>query len=311
VEEIDRLVASGDAARLQELAESKDKAVAKAARRALHVLKTRGVSLAEKPRAFKLQVGGEPAPPSLASVIDGRGERIVWYVRESDDGYGVFQAELSETRGLIGFQGASAPKKSWRDRIKLMREQSGLAEIPSTHVRFLIERAYQQMVAAGRSPPAGFAEARLRLGEFVDEPEHPALALAPPLDAAEARGRLAELHELPEIAMWIPPEDALKELDLEVGQIVTSQLVVDPAQRRAQLSAAVEKVATKTFTPEVRARFAERLRETALLQHARGRTLEARLCTTAAALTLDEKVAPSENPFILKLFEKLLKPEER
>jgi hypothetical protein len=94
-----------------------------------------------------------------------------------------------------------------------------------------------------------------------------------------------------------------------VGQIVTSQLVVDPGQRRAQLAAAVEKVAGRAFTPEVRARFAGRLRETALLLYARGRIGAARLCTTAASVILDEKVPVSDNSFILRMFDKLLKPE--
>src|SRR5262249_22545807 len=74
VSEIEELVQRGDAARLQELAESKDKAIAKEARRALHLLRTRGVTVAEKPRAFKLAVETEAAPPALASIVDGRGE---------------------------------------------------------------------------------------------------------------------------------------------------------------------------------------------------------------------------------------------
>jgi hypothetical protein len=307
VDEIDALVEKGDAARLAELAASGDKALAKRARRGLHVLRTRGISVEEKPRAFQLRAGEETAPPSMASLVDGRGERVVWYVRDADDGYDVWQAELSEARGLIGFQGATAPKKSWRERMKDMRAQPGIAEIPSRHARHLIERAWQVSQAAGRSPPAGFAEARLRMGADEPEAEHPALALAPPISVEEARARLAGLHALPEIAMWIPPEDALKELDIEVGQIVTSQLVVDPAQRRQQLAAAVEKIAARAFVPEMRARFADRLRETALLLASRGAVDDARLCNTAAQLTLDERVAPSENPFIVRMFEKLLK----
>ena len=43
----------------------------------------------------------------------------------------------------------------------------------------------------------------------------------------------------------------------------------------------------------------------------RGKSDEARLCTTAAALTLDEGVAVGDNPFVVRLFDKVVRaPEE-
>jgi len=123
----------------------------------------------------------------------------------------------------------------------------------------------------------------------------------------EARGRLAGLHALPEVRMWIPPEEALPALDLAIGNIVTSKLVVDPAQRNAQLAEAITKVASDTLTPDFRKRLGGRLYETALLVAARGALEEARLLTTAAQLTLDEGVAASDNPFVLRLFDKVVK----
>jgi hypothetical protein len=128
----------------------------------------------------------------------------------------------------------------------------------------------------------------------------------------EARARLAALHALPELRTWIPPEESLPALDLEIGNIVTSKLIVDPGQRREQLAAAVEKVAAAALTPAYRKLLAARLYETALLLAARGKSDEARLATTAAALTLDESVAAGDNPFVVRLFDKLVKapPDE-
>jgi len=309
------LVERGDAARLQRLGDSPDKALAKRARKALHLLRTRGVA-APKPEKREFRPQGPYAPAeelSLASMIDGRGERIVWLVRAVDKGFDVFEAQLSDTRGILGFTTANAPRKDWRAHATrvVADERMAVARVSERHARHLIEEGYKQTLAAGRVPPEEFARARLGLGHYEPEERHPAFEVAPPLPIAEARNRLASLHALPELRTWIPPEESLPALDLEIGNIVTSKLIVDPAQRREQLAAAVEKVATAALTPDYRKLIAARLYETALLLAARGKSDEARLATTAAALTLDESVGAADNPFVLRLFDKVVKaPDE-
>ena len=305
------LVERGDVARLQRLGESADKGLAKRARKAVHLLRTRGVAAPAPPkREFRPHGPYAPAEElSLASMIDGRGERIVWLVRAVDKGFDIFEAQLSDTRGILGFTSANAPRKDWRAHVArvVADERLAVARISERHARQLIEEGYRQTLAAGRVPPEEFARARLGLGHYEPEERHPALEAAPPYPLAEARGRLPSLHELPELRTWIPPEESLPALDLEIGNIVTSKLIVDPAQRREQLAAAVEKVATRALTPEVRKRLAARLYETALVLAGRGKSDEARLATTAAALTLDESVAAADNPFVLRLFDKVVK----
>src|SRR5207245_1823536 len=119
-----------------------------------------------------------------------------------------------------------------------------VARVSERHARQLIEEGYRRTIAVGRVPPEEFARARLGLGHYEPEERHPALDVAPPLDVAEARPRLASVHALPEVRTWIPPEESLPALDLEIGNIVTSKLIVDPLQRKEQLAAAVEKIAT-------------------------------------------------------------------
>ena len=305
------LVERGDAARLQRLGDGADKALAKRARKALHVLRTRGVA-APKPEKREFRPHGPFAPAeelSLASMIDGRGERIVWLVRTADKGLDVFEAQLSDTRGILGFTTANAPRKDWRAHASrvVADQRMAVARVSERHARQLIEEGYRRTIAAGRVPPEEFARARLGMGHYEPEARHPALDAAPPYDVAEARARLATLHALPELRTWIPPDDSLPALDLEVGNILTSKLIVDPLQRKEQLAAAVEKVATAALTPEYRQLLGARLYETALLLAARGKLDEARLTTTAAALTLDERVAAADNPFVIRLFDKVVK----
>ncbi len=309
------LVERGDAVRLARLGDGSDKALAKRARKALHLLRTRGVAAPVSPKR-EFRPHGPYAPSeelSLASMIDGRGERIVWLVRAVDKGFDVFEAQLSDTRGILGFTTANAPRKDWRAHAArvVADERMAVARVSERHARQLIEAGYRTTLAAGRVPPEEFARARLGMGHYEPEERHPALDVAPPLPIAEARHRLASLHALPELRTWIPPEESLPALDLEIGNIVTSKLIVDPAQRREQLAAAVEKVATAALTPAFRALLGARLYETALLLAARDKTDEARLCTTAAALTLDEGVAAADNPFVIRLFDKVVKaPDE-
>jgi len=305
------LVERGDAARLQRLGDGADKVLAKRARKALHVLRTRGVA-APKPEKREFRPHGPFAPAeelSLASMIDGRGERIVWLVRTADKGLDVFEAQLSDTRGILGFTTANAPRKDWRAHASrvVADQRMAVARVSERHARQLIEEGYRRTIAAGRVPPEEFARARLGMGHYEPEARHPALDAAPPYDVAEARARLATLHALPELRTWIPPDDSLPALDLEVGNILTSKLIVDPLQRKEQLAAAVEKVATAALTPEYRQLLGARLYETALLLAARGKLDEARLTTTAAALTLDERVAAADNPFVIRLFDKVVK----
>jgi hypothetical protein len=305
------LVERGDAARLLRLGDGADRALAKRARKALHLLRTRGVAAPAAPKREFRPHGPYAAAEelSLASMIDGRGERIVWLVRDVERGFDVFEAQLSETRGIVGFTSAHAPRKDWRAHIARVASDTRMpvGRISERHARALIEDGYKQTLAAGRVPPEEFARARLGLGHYEPEERHPALDVAPPHAVADVRGRLASLHELPEVRTWIPPEEVLPTLELEIGNVVTSKLIVDPAQRTEQLAAAVERVANGALTPEYRRRLATRLHETALLLASGGRVEEARLATTAAALTLDENVAAADNPFLLRLYEKLVK----
>jgi hypothetical protein len=316
--EIEHLVAHlidrADVERLQRLADVPDKRLAKPARRGLHLLRTRGQSVPEaKKREFRL--AGPYAlsnePDGLVSLVDGNGERVVWLVRPGKDGFDVFQVELSETNGIIGFQPGHAPKKEWRLHVESVTRNDAaeagrvVARMPYAHVRWLVETGYQRTLAAGRTPPEDFARARLELGPL---PPEEAMPLPPPLPVDEARPRLAALHELPEISLWVPPRELLDALDLELGQIATSKLVVSPGDRQEQIARVIDKLAGEV-SPELRLRLANRLDESALILHARGRGDEARLCTTCAGMLRDEAAPGASNPFLRQMFEKLIKPE--
>jgi hypothetical protein len=312
------LVARGDSLRLARLGESKDKALAKSARRALHLLRTRGAKIEEVKHEYRVagpyaEEAEAAAALSMASMIDGRGERVVWLsqLTASYDGGGlhVYQAELSESRGLIGFEVGAVKRRDWRMHVEeaTHNPRAIVAQLPSAHVRRLLEQAYERTVAAGRVPPESFARTRLELAPV--EPlagPHPVYALALPLPADEAVARLAILHARPELRTWVAPKESLDAFDLEVGEIVTSRLVVDPAQRRLQLRGVVERAADRLLTSAYRALLTERFLETAYVIALRGELDFARLVVSAAERVRDETIAAAAQPFVLGMFEKLL-----
>jgi hypothetical protein len=180
------------------------------------------------------------------------------------------------------------------------------ARISEAHARYLIELAYQRAVEAGRSLPDEFARARLELGPVVQPARHPVWELAPPLARSEAGERLASLHQRTEVMSWIPDRERVAMLDIEVGQVLSSRLVLDDRQRREQILAAIDRVAELALDPDFRSRLGARLLETAYLVALRGDIEDARLFTTAAELTLDPAVPAAQNPFVRRLFEKLV-----
>src|SRR5262249_23826075 len=125
MKEVDELVARGDAEALAKLAEGSDKAVAKAARRGLHKLRSQGMKVAapqivrETPSAPVRAAAAEL--PSLASSIDAAGERAIWLARSERDGVLVFEAYVHEQNGLTQFRTTELGRKQWR---KLVRELS-------------------------------------------------------------------------------------------------------------------------------------------------------------------------------------------
>ena len=297
-----------DAQRLDRLGASADKTLAKAARKALHVLRTRGAAPKVVPaRVFRVEGPfAEPPPPSWASIIDGRGERVVWYVETGDSGFGVFEVELSETHGIVSLTAVDVTRKAWRDQLRIMQgsDKALVGEIPGVHARVLFERAYRQMVAERRVPPETFARFHMRLQPTTEElaAPHPLRARFGVVQATAEE--LAAILELPELSLLVPDRDALNALDGAIGEVVAGA----NADKLAALDAAVARVADESATPQVRARIAERLLELGLIVASRrpDELAAARACLAAADRTLDAARPAREHPTLLGMFTRLV-----
>ncbi len=315
---IDVLSARRDVARLDRLGSSPDKSLAKAARRALHLLRTKGASAAPGVRVYQA-----PGPyaveetASFASIIDGRGERVVWFVEANDGGFAIFEVELSESAGVLSLVALELSRKAWRDRAAQMRgnERAVIGQISGMHARTLIERAYRRMVEARRSPPEAFAQHHLRVQASEAElaAPHPVRALVAAVEGEVGDGELAAVLERRELALFVPSQEAIIALDAAIGEVLTSKLVLTPGQKLGKLEDAIAKVADEQVTIEVRRLLSERLLELALLiamrqpDHAGLRA--ARACVAAADRLADERVQSHEHPTVMAMFRRLIPAE--
>jgi hypothetical protein len=318
MDQVDELVARGDVEGLTRLAESRDKAVAKAARRGLHLLRTRGHKVAQAPAAAAPSAARsqpQEAPeelPSLASSYDGSGERAIWMVRLAPDrGVHIFEAYVHERFGITAFRASEASRKAYR---KVVRELSAerksfrVVDVPWSYARAEVEEAYRKNLATRRAAPIEFTRMRPQLGKVDPFGEHPALAIAPG-DAAGEAG--AHLHELPEVRSWIPEREELERVAMRLGEVEQSQLLVTPQQKIAARAEAVARVARESFEdPERRARTRRRLLDTAYLLTRLGpeREADARLVRAVADEFAEDRPLAGEGAFARRLFEKCFPP---
>jgi hypothetical protein len=302
---------------LWRLARAPVKAVAKAARRALYVLKLRGVEVGGGPLALVREplapvspehvAGTADREPCLVTPIDGFGDRALWIPIKRKLGFFVSQSVLSDVGGVRACEGTEMSRRQLRQFFAGLREGEGVApvEVPRSRALALLAEA------VALAPEAQGARAATRL---IADAHEPTQGLAAPSSAAADRGpdepaRLAEASELfaePELRSYVPPEEALRALGARLDEISVSSLVVDERQRAEQRRHAVDRLVEATFTPEVRARYSRRLFELADYFAATDRPpAAARAAATARHLGGSAPILT--NPFARELFSRLIR----
>jgi len=309
-QEIDSLVAAGDATRLAELAASADKQLAKAARRGLHLLRTRGVSapVPRQPASAPPRAIGDQAE-AWTCVPDANGERLVVAVVPAPGGgdFHVITAHVSDERGLLQLAFGRGPRKHARDVRRNFEESGGFAaDVSVERAAEIIEIAYQQTLARGASPPPEFATARrvLPVVHVAPGTPHPALAevvAAPDFDRDQAE----LLHELPTLSRWIVASAELRSLELRLEEVATSRLLVDERQRASAWQDAIDKTISTTFDAAGRARWQRRLYDAALIFKAAGFAEDAQALRAQGDRLGDPGFDPLTDAFARGMIEKV------
>jgi len=285
----ERLGASGDeraVALLQAIVGASDRESAKRAKRALHQLRARGITVddAEPRGAFSLEIEPDIAGDSLGYItgVDGLGGRILWMlIPNSTGGYGLLEAVIDDVHGIRKAEVLKTTRGDFRQHMTRLRENPAvlLAKAAPAAVAGILREAEALNESSATEIPSGYAEfcsgtaAPLfeTTGEGVgDLPEPPAGEDA----RREALRDAVELLGAPYFSNWAILGDAAENAATAVRAAETSEVLVDEDQRKQQVDQAVAGVAD-SFDDLERARFKSRLHQMARVLAASGNSTDA------------------------------------
>jgi hypothetical protein len=304
-------IAAGRADLLAEVAGGAgERAIAKEAKRGLHVLRARGVAVPEAPRATPAAAAtpAEEAFPCYASSIDGQGERAVWIARNVPGrGVEVGQAVISDELGLLELQVGLLGRKEYRNfgrDIGARGQAMGVSEVAPALARGLVAAARRLNDASGRAVPDGADAWVARLG--VTEPPPDPAATLPPIGPDEERAALeasAALHDLPMLKSWLADEPVLRALATRLDEIAASPLHADDRQREEAREQAIVETLEAWMDAGRRGRIARRLSAVAVHLLGLGEEAHSR-AALAASRALDGGAPARDVPVVRRMVEK-------
>ncbi|CAM4469537.1 hypothetical protein [Corallococcus exiguus] len=269
---LEAAVLAGQVALPEALSASSVKPLAKAAKKALYRLRSRGVTPAEAPREAPMA----PAPetlPTLVTVVSSAGQYGLLLTRVVRGGVELLQVIASDEQGVLELNRTEQSRGDIRRILKHgLKNGFGMEVSREEGARLLAEAAALNLSTRTPFPPD--LEAALR--HHGVQPIHvPEPLPAPEPDDVRHALEGDQLHATPEIAEWMPPDAEMRGLMEQVQALASSPLALSGAQRQEQVRQRVLDAARAYFTPEVRQRYARRLWRMAAFFDATGRALQA------------------------------------
>ncbi len=303
-----------NAAAINEVAERGSGKARKAARRALNVLRARGVQIPSKSRVASLGAPLEEvheawllAPDALGNVMlvftahtPASRYRAAFVVLHEQMGiHRVELAELSQSQ-LKESMAKAAPGGDYRP-----------VRVPVEWARARAAAARKRHQELGIPEPLGLTSSAHLLQPVPEKVvPHPfddeGLELSED-DARELCKQSARLHMLPEFRNWFPARSAVDELLGHVGEGLTPGQEPDPEQLRQRMDDEISAATDRYFSPERREQLVRSLKDSALsVLHREGEVMALEI---AAVMKLVERAGlitdpPREIPFLRAFFEK-------
>ncbi|MCC6749451.1 MAG: hypothetical protein IT371_17435 [Deltaproteobacteria bacterium] len=284
--------------------------VAKAARTALHRLRSQKVAV-EVPVPAEAALPSAPAPSEgealagMVSMYDGHGQRLVWLAEPGRKGLLLHWARASARTGLLEFTTGRVNRRTLRQDLQALQKQVSAVPVTADEARWFIHDAARRCEALGRGLPSTFLRASSLLGPAPRTP-HPALTL-PATQVSEEK--LLALFELRELRAWVPESEPLRRLMLKLQELATSRLVISDEVRAEQVRALVDQAVADYFTVERCAAARTVLLDTAHLLAAQGRSEEALAARGAAELFVHPGPEVGASAFARKHVERVLPPD--
>ncbi|AKT44196.1 hypothetical protein [Chondromyces crocatus] len=288
----------------------------KTARRALNILKARGVSIPSRPRVVRLADDRSGAEEATLLPPDATGTSAVTVTRREASGrYHIAEVIVREGVGVLHAGSGWLSGSQLKEGRARALESLGTAPVPVpvAWARHRIAQARKQNATSGQVIPLGFEGCRELVETAAEvEAKHPVADLEEQITAelvAEHAPKSLALHDEPEFRGWLPTRQAMDEALQGLGQKLGPDGLQDPAKVNAALREEIEAATDRFFSPEVRAVFAERMRDSAVSLRAR-RGDAAALGALAVARAIREAglitSPPREIPFLTSFFNKAL-----
>ena len=293
---------------------SPDKERHKALKRALHVLRTRGVpvpaELFSREEAVFSASSETSALQAQVSSIFGNGERYVILEGPREVlGGSLLVARLSDQHGIRECHLLTLKRKQ-RDEFWEHFHSQGLdawAQTPPVYALRLLEEALA-LTPDGEPSRDAYLPLRENLWRHLGRPEDaPALAeVLPPLSPGEKSGYLEQSRVLATSELcrsWLPsPEEIVPWID-KLKEAQDSPLVLSEAQQRLRQEGVLDDATAALFPQEGRKRWGRRLLEIAYFLDLSGRVEEARAAQAAGEdlLSGERSAISGENPFLQEL----------
>jgi hypothetical protein len=280
-----------------------DRAARKEIRRLLYRLEQAGIATPAPAVAPAAPILG-PSIEAWVSAVDGRGDRLVWLVREQSAGVLLVAADVNEPAGLRDLRTFDVSRKQLRDMRRRFQTEAGLtfAAADWRAVDALVLEAQDRLAGPDRRLDYRRVRARLTTLPPATAAELASSRVPPPSQDERAAlvATSASLVAEPELRTWWPRPDATAPLLAEVRGVRESPLVLPPAQQEERLRAVLERAAAELYPEPPLAR---RLRATAFVFAESGRPDAARTALAVAA-ALEAGTPPPAIPLVAALVQR-------
>lgn len=284
--------------------------VRKAARRALHRLASQGiVPSPAAPSGEEQRRVAWPLRTSLASPIDGDGNRATWLGFDRGGEIAMLGLVLNDEKGIIDLVSADMARSRFdREASRLLHdEELPWIELPADYCRHLVEQAHSRNAASGTPLPLEYLTWRDRIGKPEKGYEQPLVYSV--INSAEVRwdprylDRSGELFELEMFQMWLLPREELKEFVRERVAAQQTGLVLPGMSAEARDRMVVDRAISKLFDLRRRALYKRRLEEMAYLLWKLQWIDRARMALAAALALEPPDRSLQDHPFVRGMVE--------
>jgi hypothetical protein len=301
-------VLAGNVTLPEALSRSSTKPLAKAAKKALYRLRSKGVAVPEAAPPPAPEPPRAPEPEAWSCLVTGvttEGKRGLIMGRPlRGGGIETAQVVFSDELGVLELTLTEATRSSYRRRIKEATEPGYAVELPREEAAALLAEAVALNLRS-RTPFPPDLEPTLRHHGVQPATAEPTV---PPPEPEDVKGVLEghTLHETIEIAAWLPPDAEVRKVLQKVEEIAASPLALSGAQRQEQVVQSVRSMARAFFNLEKRKLYGLRLWRMASYFERSGRQQAAQVARAEARRLFHGPEEPFSR-FAEFLFEKLLR----